>query len=99
MIARALLLASTLLAAGCGGLVALDVDSTPQGAKVFVDDELIGTTPTGVVLLRPSEERLAVTLELLNHKPVAIYLPVRTFEDEEAARKKPYRLDLVLKPR
>jgi len=64
-----------------------------------VGSELLGVTPTGVVVRSTSEERLAITFEKLGYKPVAIYLPVRTWDSEAEARDRPYVLERTLVPR
>ena len=82
------LLATLVLCAaflsGCGGYVAFEVDTIPQGAKVYVNDEFQGTTPTDVLLFSTSG-RTRVTLELLNYKPMS-WTNVDMHETEQQAR-------------
>lgn len=73
--------------------------STPAGAKIYIGGDLLGVTPTGVVVRRTSEERLPITFEKLGYKPLAIYLPVRTWDSEAEARERPYVLERKLAPR
>ena len=40
-VTRSLALFMVLLSTGCGGLVAFKVDSEPQGAKIYLDNERI----------------------------------------------------------
>jgi hypothetical protein len=58
------------LLSGCGGYVAFEVDTAPRGAKVYVDGEFRGVTPTSVMVF-PTSGHVQVTLELLNFKPMA----------------------------
>ena len=95
-----LLLTLLLLCSGCTSYVALDVNSTPSGAKVYVRDEFLGTTPTGVVIYETSEQQVPVTLEKMGYKPVSVVLTFNApYATEEEARQKPGRVDRYLKPR
>jgi serine/threonine-protein kinase len=47
---------------------AVDVDSRPRGARVFVDGRLVGQAPLRIAELRPGEHR--VTIELGGYYPV-----------------------------
>jgi hypothetical protein len=89
------------LLAGCGGYVALEVDSDPQGARVYMDGELVGQTPTGVITRHVSEDTFSVTLELLNYKPKALYVTTGTTHGtpEEAEAENLRRYSFTLDPR
>ena len=89
-----------LLCSGCASYVALDVNSTPPGAMVLVRDQVLGTTPTGVLIYETSERMVQVTLEKMGFKPVSVVLTFNApYATKEEARQKPGRVDRYLKPR
>jgi len=102
-VARALaslLLGLALLAAsGCAGYVAVRVESRPSGANVFHGFQFLGKTPTGVIVVETSSDRLPLTLEKLNRKPVTVILTVRPADSAAEAKQAVRSVDLVLAPR
>lgn len=63
-----LVLSSLLLFSGCctimsGKYQEVSVSSAPEGAKIFLNDEVIGTTPTDLKLERKIDHRLLIELE------------------------------------
>ncbi len=96
------LLLALLALAGCKARIALEVESEPSGANVFVNDALVGRTPTGVLILElPKDDpTAAITLEKLDWKPLTMLITfARPHDTEEAARADVNRYRLTLQPR
>ena len=102
MIVQRLLIALLVACApGCGGYIALEVDSDPQGANVFFDGEFVGKTPTGVIARHVSNDSFGLTIETMGYKPKALFMSTGdTFSSpEEAEREQLRKYRFSLDPR
>lgn len=82
--------AAFLLAAGCGSVHVVDIDTTPTGASIYVDGEKKGITRSSVPVDFGSSQRVLIQIVKHRYKPISQYW---TIDDVPEKRIFPLEVD------
>jgi hypothetical protein len=89
--ARALIAAAAaLIAAGCGSVRVVDIDTTPTGASIYVDGEKKGVTRSSVPVDFGKSRRVLIQIIKHRYKPISQYW---TIDDVPEKRVFPLEVD------